>query len=391
VGILKPLDQGNGALVLLERDGDTCLKGGERNVTMKRMLCSAVVAAMLLIIATPIYAQPRPGIPSDTEGMYQALKKAREIAAWDLFPYYAHRCVVDQTYRQTISRGVQASNPIEPLKIFDNVYFVGQNAVSSFIIKTSAGLIVFDTLNSPDEAKTYIVGGMQKLGLNPADIKYVFISHSHGDHYAGAQYLKDTYGAKLVASKIDWAVMDKSREEAAKTAANPAPKPAAPAQPGQPARRTAPRWSPPTHDATDISIDTDGQKWVVGDTTFTLYITPPHAPGVLSPIFNVYDHGVKHVAAVYGGLGTPASEEDKKIHIAQLARYMQIAKAAGVDVLLSTHQTQDQAIWKLEELRLRHPGDPNPYVIGADRYQRYLRLQQACTEYAAAQQGQNIK
>jgi metallo-beta-lactamase class B len=286
---------------------------------------------------------------------------------------------------------VQASNPIEPLKIFDNVYFVGQNAVSAFVIETSAGLIIFDTLNSPEEAKTYILGGMQKLGLNPADVKYIVISHSHGDHYAGAQYLKDTLGAKLVASKIDWAVMDKSREEAAKAAANSAPAPTAPAQPGQTAARTAPRWSPPKHDPADISIDTDGQKWTVGDTTFTMYITPPHAPGVLSPIFNVYDNGVKHVAGIYGGLGTPAAEEDKKIHIDQLDRYMKIARDAGVDVLLSTHQTQDQAIWKLEELRLRHPGDPNPYVIGVDRYQRYLQLQQVCTEYAAAQQGQKVK
>jgi len=122
-----------------------------------------------------------------------------------------------------------------------------------------------------------------------------------------------------------------------------------------------------------------------------MYITPPHAPGVLSPIFNVYDNDMKHVAGIYGGLGTPSSAEDKKIHIAQLARHTQIAKDAGVDVLLSTHQTQDHAIWKLEELRLRHPGDPNPYVIGVDRYRRYLQLQQACTEYAAAQQGQNIK
>jgi metallo-beta-lactamase class B len=350
----------------------------------------SVVLAVLLLSAATGLAQPRPGVASDTEAMYQALKKAREIAGLDLFPYYMHRCIVDQTYRQTISRGVQAANPIEPLRIFDNVYFVGQNAVSAFIVKTSAGLIVFDTLNGPEDAKTYIIGGMQKLGLNPKDVKYIFISHSHGDHYAGAQYLKDTLHVPIVASKIDWAVMDKMGEDARARAANPA---AAPAQAGQRpgARPAPPNWTPPTHDPTDIAIDADGQKWTVGDTTFTMYITPPHAPGVLSPIFDVYDNGVKHVAAIYGGLGTPAAEEDKQIHIQQLQRYETIAKAAGVDVLLSTHQTQDQAIWKLEELRLRHAGDPNPYVIGNDRYVRYLRLQEACTEYAAAQQGQKIK
>jgi metallo-beta-lactamase class B len=358
---------------------------------MKRFFVRAALAAIVLSIATAVAAQPREGVASDKEAMYQALKKARQIAGWDLFPYYAHRCIIDQTYRQTISRGVQAANPIEPLQIFDNVYFVGQNAVSSFVIKTSAGLIVWDTLNNAEEAKTYIIGGMQKLGLNPADIKYVVISHEHGDHFGGAQYLKDTYHVPLVASKIAWASMDKMREAPPAPARQAAP--GAPAREGQPAARSGnpPGWNAPKHDATDISIDTDGQKWTVGDTTFTFYITPPHAPGVLSPFFNVFDHGEKHVAALYGGLGTPAGEQDKAIHIQQLERFRALAKAAGADVLLSTHQTQDQAIWKLEELRFRHPGDPNPYVIGVDRYQRYVQLQEACTEYAAAQQGQKIK
>jgi metallo-beta-lactamase class B len=352
---------------------------------MKRFFVRAAMAAIVLSIATAVAAQPREGVPSDKEGMYQALKKARQIAGWDLFPYYAHRCIVDQTYRQTISRGVQAANPIEPLQIFDNVYFVGQNAVSSFIIKTSAGLIVWDTLNNADEAKTYIIGGMQKLGLNPKDVKYIVISHSHGDHYGGAEYLREVTGAPIVASEIDWGVMTKPPAPAAAA-------PAAAAAPGQAPARTQPAsWRGPKRLPTDIAIKADGEKWTVGDTTFTFYITPPHAPGVLSPFFNVYDKGEKHVAALYGGLGTPAGEEDKNIHIQQLERFRALAKAAGADVLLSTHQTQDQAIWKLEELRLRHTGDPNPYVIGVDRYQRYVQLQEACTEYAAAQQGQKIK
>jgi metallo-beta-lactamase class B len=344
-----------------------------------KSVVSLVVILLAIGASAPLAAQPRPGVPSDTEGMYQALKKAREIAGPDLFPYYMHRCVVDQTYRQTISRGVQAPNPIEPFQIFDNVYFVGQNAVSAFVIKTSAGLIIFDTLNSPEDAQTYIIGGMTKLGLDPKDVKFIVISHSHGDHYAGAQYLKDTLGARLVASSIDWSAMEAMRNGAPQTPV------------AQPGARTVPRWTPPRHDPTDVAIDADGQRWTVGDTTFTMYITPPHAPGVLSPIFDVYDHGVRHTAAIYGGLGTPARAEDKKTHIAQLQRFETITRTAGVDVLLATHQTQDQAIWKLEELRLRHADDPNPYVIGSDRYQRYLRLQEACTEYAAAQQGQPLR
>ena len=55
--------------------------------------------------------------------------------------------------------------------MFDNLYFVGQNAVSSWALRTSEGFIIIDTLNSVDEAKNIIVGGFTKLGLNPKDIK----------------------------------------------------------------------------------------------------------------------------------------------------------------------------------------------------------------------------
>lgn len=46
------------------------------------------------------------------------------------------------------------------------------------------------------------------------------------------------------------------------------------------------------------------------------------------------------------------------------------------------------AILKLEELRLRRPGDPNPHVIGTERYVRFLQIQLECTRFAMAQQGQ---
>ena len=317
--------------------------------------------------------------------MYQALKKARQIAGWDLFPYYAHRCIIDQTYRQTISRGVQAAGLDRAAEDLRQRLFRGPERRVRLRHQDQRRPDRVDALNSAEEAKTYIIGGMQKLGLNPKDVKYIVISHSHGDHYAGAEYLREVTGAPIVASEIDWGVMTKP------------PAPPAAARPQRPGRdrhrpgRRRPDGGPRNGCPPTSAIKTDGEKWTVGDTTFTFYITPPHAPGVLSPFFNVFDKGEKHVAAVYGGLGTPAGEAEKNIHIQELERFRALAKAAGADVLLSTHQTQDQAIWKLEELRLRRAGDPNPYVIGVDRYQRYVQLQQACTAYAAAQQGQKIK
>src|SRR4051812_48105950 len=90
----------------------------------------------------------------------------------------------------------------EPRQIFDNFYWVGNNSRNSWVLKTSAGLIVIDTLFHYS-VEPEIVDGIKKLGMNPKDIKYVLISHGHGDHDEGAKILQDL-GAHIVMSKADW-------------------------------------------------------------------------------------------------------------------------------------------------------------------------------------------
>ena len=77
-----------------------------------------------------------------------------------------------------------------------------------------------------------------------------------------------------------------------------------------------------------------------------------------------------------------------KQHIASLTAFRTVASAARVDVLIANHQTQDLSLHKLEMLRLRRAGDPNPYVIGNDAFLRYLDIQRECTLYAMAREGQ---
>src|SRR5437763_9053980 len=92
----------------------------------------------------------------------------------------------------------------EPAKVFDNLYFLGIANVSAWALTTSNGIIVLDALDNPGEAQQYIEGGLRKLGLDPNQIKYVVVTHAHGDHYGGAQYLADKFHAHLVMSDIDW-------------------------------------------------------------------------------------------------------------------------------------------------------------------------------------------
>ena len=52
---------------------------------------------------------------------------------------------------------------------------------------------------------------MKKLGLDPAQIKYVIVSHGHGDHSGGAKYLQDKFGARVILSEADWDLLDRTR------------------------------------------------------------------------------------------------------------------------------------------------------------------------------------
>src|SRR5216684_2711407 len=87
-------------------------------------------------------------------------------------------------------RAMQKKPPLEPMQVMDELYFLGSRWTTAWAIKTAGGIIIVDAMDNADEAEHYIEGGLRKLGLDPAEIRYVVISHAHGDHYGGAQYLK---------------------------------------------------------------------------------------------------------------------------------------------------------------------------------------------------------
>jgi metallo-beta-lactamase class B len=147
---------------------------------------------------------------------------------------------------------VAAIADIEPAKIFDNLYFLGISNVSAWALTTSAGIIVLDALDNPNEAQQYIEGGLSKLGLDPAQIKYVVVTHAHGDHYGGAQYLADKFHAHIVMSDIDWKVLEGPRRANYPANWGPIPK-------------------------RDMSVK-DGDRLTLGDTTIEFYHLDHHAP-----------------------------------------------------------------------------------------------------------------
>ncbi|MCP5146406.1 MAG: MBL fold metallo-hydrolase [Gammaproteobacteria bacterium] len=329
-----------------------------------------LVAAAMMLAALPAAAQraavssyptPTEFPKADAAAVARYLDEARRIAGEDRFPDFVHRCIISPRYSVRV-RGIQHDGLIEPTQLFDQLYSVGQNAVSSFALVTSAGIVLFDALNSPEEAEQIIVPNLQRLGLDPANIKYIVVTHGHGDHYGGARYLQQTYGARVLSSAIDWDLMS-----------------------GERSRGPFAGLEPPQR---DIVIE-DGQTLVVGDTTLRFYITPGHTPGTLSTIFPVTDQGQPHLVGFHGGTGGGREADALRAGIKSYARWRDLTQEAGVDVLIANHPLHDRGIENNELLRSRLPGQPNPYVVGEDSYQRYMQVMESCSRVHLARFGES--
>jgi metallo-beta-lactamase class B len=244
--------------------------------------------------------------------------------------------------------------PLEPMQVMDDLYFVGNAWTSAWAVKTSDGIVIIDALDNADEAKQYIQTGLIKLKLDPTDIKYVIVSHAHGDHYGGAQYLKDKFQAKIVMSEIDWKVL----EDPSSKSQNPLF--------GDPPKR-------------DMSVK-DGDTIKLGKTVFKLYVIPGHTLGTLATVFDVHDKGQTHRAVEWGGTGYNFGPlpDRLELYADTTVKYRDIMKKEKADVLLSNHVIIDAAVAKMAALKERKPKQPNPFVVGEDSIDRFLTVLGEC-------------
>lgn len=124
--------------------------------------------------------------------------------------------------------------------------------------------------------------------------------------------------------------------------------------------------------------------------------TPGHTPGCYSFILPVYEGGKRHNAGFYCGGGNLASAPDKASQALSFQKFAKASEDAGVDVLLSNHQDQDQSIQNFDILDTRAYSikgthfSSKPFVIGTDSYLRYLKAMELCMRTTGARLGQTL-
>jgi metallo-beta-lactamase class B len=236
---------------------------------------------------------------------------------------------------------------LEPKKAFDDVYWMGTPGESAWLLTSDEGYILYDTARVYD-AEDVLVGGMQKLGLDPAKVKYVIVSHGHLGESGGAHLFQSRYGAHIVTA--DWDLIEGSK------------------------------YGYPTGKPKRDIVATDGMKVAVGGREVTLYLTPGHTPGTISGVFQVRDHG-KPLTVFYSG-GTEFNFPNDVAHfdqyLASVGRQAALAKEAGATIIINNQSQFNGAAERLRTLGDRRAGERHPLDVGAEAVARYFKIEDEC-------------
>jgi metallo-beta-lactamase class B len=319
--------------------------------------CISGVVIVTAMSAYPVTAQNARPTPDTVEAHLAAGKNAaggRDNTP-DFYGLVTAICVAPLNGAVRPDAPAPRENPnrkatyMEPKKAFDDMYWLGSLSTSSWVLTSNDGYILYDTQRVYD-AEDVLVGGLQKLGLDPSKVKYVIVSHAHEGEVGGAYLFQSRYGSHVVMN--DWDMVAAS--------VNGFPK-------GKPKR--------------DI-VATDGMKITVGNRTVTIYLTPGHTPGTISSIFQVHDNG-KPLTVVYSG-GTEFNFPNDVPHFDQYLsserRLASLAASAGATIVLNNQSQFNGAATRLRTLQDRHPGEPHPLDVGTEAVARYFRIEDECAQ-----------
>jgi len=276
------------------------------------------------------------------------LKAAKDAARFDWTGVLARNCIAPAVGPVLGNYAVDPGRDAyyaEPEQVFDNLYFLGTRFHTSWALTTTAGIVLIDTLYNYATVPE-IVDGLKAMRLNPADVKYVLITHGHSDHDEGARYFQEKYGSHVMLGAGDWDAI---------------------------ARRPMPGGTP-TRDL----VAEDGAKLTLGDSTIAITLTPGHTPGAYGLIFQVKDRGKPVTVAYASGTAMLSRADFFPQFIASQKKMAAAAAAAGATVLLSNHTAFDDAWNKARLAAWRPAGQPNPFVVGAEAVANYFTVMSEC-------------
>ena len=155
-----------------------------------------------------------------------------------------------------------------PVTLAPGLHLLGGLApAAAYVVETSAGLVLIDSGLEPDAHQ--LKKEMAALQLDWHSIHAILITHSHGDHCGGAEYLRRTTGARVYAGAGDAAILRAGGPREAFYSVFYVPDGLRPA-------------------ATLVDVELHGDETLeFGDTRIRTIATPGHTPGSICYLLDV--------------------------------------------------------------------------------------------------------
>lgn len=264
-------------------------------------------------------------------------------------------------------------DPIEPIQLFDDYYFVGNRLIGFHILKTSEGLVLFEAMDRYDADDEFLIPGLKKLGFENEKILMIFLTHGHFDHYLGADKVRNRTGCEVALTQEDAAFMvwaNDNREQKEERIAH------------------------------ITKLVKDGDCFTFGDHKIDVLSAPGHTPGCLNYSFDVHDRGEKHRIMLFGGYGVfgpgvyPGENEypysvqwavDQALTFASsCVKTWEYCKANNCDVYLNPHPHLCDLLNLASKNESRTQEDSNAFVIGLDGVRKWiLERYNVCMDHAS--------
>ncbi len=258
-----------------------------------------------------------------------------------------------------------STKAIAPFRIADDLYYVGDKKVCAHLIRTDEGLILIDA--GYPEAKHLLWESIIRLGFDPADVRWIILTHGHSDHYGAANEFRNLYGTKVAISAADAEYLR--------------------------GRVSCGKQSPLKTPVIDRELR-DGEIFSFGGKEIRCELTPGHTLGVMSFFMDVTDGGKTYRAGLLGGVGHMQVKLPYLLYYGlpldmpqrMLASLDRMEKET-VEIHLGNHPANNHTLEKREQ-QLREGGNP---FIDPESWPGFLRETRAIFEEVIVENGELAK
>lgn len=251
--------------------------------------------------------------------------------------------------------------PLAPFNVIGNIYYVGTETVSSFLITTPDGHFLIDGVLP--QSVPQIVANIHALGFDIRDVKYLLNSHAHYDHAGGLAGLQRLSGARMVASAADRGPLEQGDIGYGPSAGI--------------------RFPPVRID----QVVTDGDELTLGGVTLAAHMTPGHTAGCTSWSMRVSGaDGAPHTAFFHCSSTVGGNSLAPEVYPGIVAAYrltFERLREQRADVFLANHD----GLFDLHAKRARQlAGDANAFVDSDELQTLNANMARAFEDELARQQ-----